>query len=188
MEILLVLIVLAVIAAAAFLYMRSRGGAPGLSRRGGQGRALRGSRGGQGPALRGSRGAARASRHDPMAEAVERHAQVTDPHEAAQAERELQAQASRVAADLHAASTPETRAAPVYPDQEVFETRDGKTIDAHGRPVSVDADPGYQNEGPPAYENGRPAVYEDGTPVADDERAYYDEQGRPVHPDDRPRY
>jgi len=202
MEILLVLVVLAVIAAAAFMYMRSRGDAPGLSGRG------------QGPALRGQRGAARAARHDPMAEAVEHHAQATDPHEAAEAELRLQAQANRVAADLHAqqASTLESQVggrgfpgrstpgdaygqpaaydeagqpiyqegAPVYEDQGVYETRDGKTIDAHGHPVRVDE---------PVYETDEPAVYQDGTPVADDDRAaYYDEQGRPVYPEDRPRY
>ncbi|HEV2777680.1 MAG TPA: hypothetical protein VGV90_18965 [Solirubrobacteraceae bacterium] len=210
MEIVLVLIVLAVIAAAAFMYMRSRGGAHDLTGRG------------QGPALRGPRRTRAAAHHDPMAEAVERHAMATDPHEAAEAELRLQAQANRVASDLHAqqASTLESSAggrglagrsaspadaygapaaydeagrpvhhdgayqpgAPAYQDQEVFQTRDGKTIDAHGRPVHVDGEPGYEN-GPP------PAGYQDGTPVADDDRAaYYDEQGRPVYPEDRPRY
>jgi hypothetical protein len=222
MEILLVVIVIAVIAAAAFMYMRSRDGASGLSgRRRGYG---------DGPALRGPRGARAAARHDPMAEAVERHAMATDPQEAAEAELRLQAQANRVAADLHAqqASSLESHAggagyaagaappagaygapaaydaagrpvyddvapeyqngAPAYPEQEVFATRDGRTIDAHGRPVAVDDATVY--DGPPAvYEDGRPAVYEDGTPVAEDDRAvYYDEQGRPVHPEDRPRY
>ena len=180
MEIVLALIVLAVIAAAAFLYMRSRGGMHGLS----SGR-------GQGPALRGTRGAARASRHDPMAEAVERHAQATDPHEAAQAELHLQAQANRVAADLHAqqASTLESQAGgrglpgrpaptdgygapaeydaagqPVYQegapvqqdDQGVYETTSGRTIDAHGRPVRVDDEPVYEDGQPAAYEERRP--------------------------------
>ncbi len=207
MEILLVLIVLAVIAAAAFMWMRSRNAGPGLSG------------GGKGPELRGRRGAARASRNDPMAEAVERHAQATDPHEAAQAELHLQAQANRVAAELHAqqASALESEAGgrgftgrsasadaysappaydeagrPVYQDgasdpayqqddQGVYEGRDGRTIDAMGRPVHVDE--------PPVSDNDRPAVYEDGTPVAENDRAaYYDEQGRPVHPEDRPRY
>jgi len=183
MEILLVLIVLAVIAAAAFMYMRSRNSAPGLSGRG------------QGPALRGRRGAARAARHDPMAEVVERHAMATDPHEAAQAELQLQAQANRVAADLHAqqASTLEAQAggrgfagrsaapADAYQDDGVYQTTDGRMIDATGRPVDVDDQP--------VYENGQPAAYEDGRVVDEDDRAvYYDEQGRPVHPEDRPRY
>ena len=215
MEILLVVIVIAVIAAAAFMYMRSRGGASALSgRRRGHG---------DGPALRGPRGARAAARHDPMAEAVERHAMATDPQEAAEAELRLQAQANRVAADLHTqqASSLESHAggpgyaagaeppagaygapaaydaagrpiyedvappyqngAPAYPDQEVFATRDGRTIDAHGRPVAVDD--------AAVYDSAPPAVYEDGTPVVEDDRAaYYDEQGRPVYPEDRPRY
>jgi hypothetical protein len=225
MEILLVLIVIAVIAAAAFLYMRSRGGASSLS-----GHGLRRGRD-EGPALRGDRGARSAARHDPMAEAVERHARATDPQEAAEAELRLQAQANRVASDLHArqASSLESHAggsglggpadpppgaygAPAaydeagrpiyedatagyqngnaaYPDQEVFATKDGKTIDAHGRPVRVDDPAVYETDHPGAYDDGRPAVYEDGTPVVEDERAaYYDEQGRPVYPEDRPRY
>ena len=210
MEIVLVLVVLAVIAAAAFLYMRSRNAGPGLPGRG------------RGPELRGRRGAARAARHDPMAEAVERHAQATDPHEAAEAELRLQAQANRVAADLHArqASSLESQAggrgltgrsapagdygapaaydeagrplyeggaaayqggAPAYEDDGVYTTKDGKTIDAMGRPVRVDDEAVYENGQPPAYEERQPVD-------ADDGAAYYDEQGRPVQPEDRPRY
>jgi hypothetical protein len=91
MELLLAVVVLLVIAAAAFVYMRGRPG--GLS----------GPRGGtQAPALRGSRRARVASRHDPMAVAVERHAQAVDPAEAAREEQNLQAQARSVAADLYA--------------------------------------------------------------------------------------
>ena len=91
MEIVLVLIVLAVIAAAAFLYMRSAGG------------AARPAAAAAGPrAARHPRRRPRLPHDDPMAEAVERHAQATDPHEARRAELRLQAQASRVAADLHA--------------------------------------------------------------------------------------
>lgn len=146
MEILLVLIVIAVIAAAAFMYMRSRGGAPGVP-----------GRGGRRPVLRGRRGAARAAHHDPMAEAVERHAQATDPHEAAEAELRLQAQANRVASDLHAqqASTLESQAGGRGP------TGRAPAADAYGR---------------------------DSLPARDDGAAYYDEQGRPVYPEDRPRY
>jgi len=178
MEIVIALIVIAVIAAAVFLYMRSRDEAPGLARRG------------HGPELRGRRGAARAARHDPMAEAVEHHAQATDPHEAAEAELRLQAQANRVAADLHAqqASTLESQAggrgftAPPGQDDDVYLTGDGRTIDSMGRPVRVDDDH-------PVYQNGQPAPYEDTRPVNPDDRAeYYDEQGRPVYPEDRPRY
>jgi hypothetical protein len=196
MEILLVIVVLAVIAAAAFMWHRSQNqGSAALSDRGG-------------PALRGRRGTARASRQDPMAEAVERHAMATDPHEAAEAELRLQAQANRVAADLHAqqASTLEGAAgrggygdayaqppaydatqqpvyqndAAAYQDPGVYETRDGRTIDAMGNRVVVDDQPIYP-AGQPVDELGRPIA-------ADDGAAYYDEQGRPVYPEDRPRY
>jgi hypothetical protein len=91
MDIVLVIVVLLVIAAAAFVYMRGRPGGLG---------GLRG--GSQGPTLRGARRARVASRHDPMAVAVERHAQAVEPGEAAREEQNLQAQARRVAADLHA--------------------------------------------------------------------------------------
>lgn len=167
MEILLVLIVLAIIAAAAFLYMRSRGGGTALSRRG------------QGPALRGRRTSA-AARHDPMADAVERHARATDPHEAAEAELRLQAQANRVASDLHAqqASELESHArgrgrrggpGPAYDNGDrVYEDQQGR--------------PGYE-DGQPGYEDGRqPLPEQEGGP------AYHDEHGRPVYPEDRPRY
>ena len=203
MEILLVLIILAVIAAAAFMYMRSRGRAPGLAHRD------------QGPALRGRRGAARASGQDPMAEAVERHAQATDPHEAAQAELRLQAQANRVASDLHAqqASTLESQAGGagrLGGRGAAAPGAYGEPADPYGQPAYADGQPAYQG-GQPAYggnaavpagnqpvyedERGNP-VYEDGTPAPQDGRvgdrddgaAYYDEQGRPVYPEDRPRY
>lgn len=200
MEILLVLIILAVIAAAVFMLVRSRRGAHGLP-----------GRGQQGPALRGRRGAARATRHDPMAEAVERHARATDPHEAAEAELRLQAQANRVASDLHAqqASTLESqaggrglrgRSAPADPSAPPAGAYGQPAYDEAGRPVYVDGQPPVHDSGqPPVYEDdaGRP-VYEDGTPVHEDGRrplaeeqggpAYHDEQGRPVYPEDRPRY
>jgi hypothetical protein len=166
MEIFLVIVVLAVIAAAAFMWMRSRNAGPGLARRG--------------EGLRGPRGTRVAARHDPMAEVVERHAMATDPHEAAEAELRLQAQANRVAADLHAqqASALESEAGGVG---GLRGRGSAMPADAYGQPV-------YQ-DGQPLDENGRPAVYEDGTPVTgDDGAAYYDEQGRPVYPEDRPRY
>ncbi len=108
MEIVLVIVVLLVIAAAVFVYMT------GQRRSGGTGLA----RGRSGPSLRGTRGARRASRHDPMAVAVERHAQAIEPHEAAREEQNLQAQARRVAADLHArqAQQPEPYVPPADPD------------------------------------------------------------------------
>ena len=162
MELLLALVVLLVIAGAAFVYMRGRpGGAGGL--RGGE----------QGPTLRGSRRARTASRHDPMAVAVERHAQATDPHEAAAEEQNLQAQARRVAADLHArqAGQPDPHQAEVeagfartdadpyaerepYVDPRVAYDADGDPgSDAFGRPADpraaqVDADRAYAQPDP----------------------------------------
>lgn len=145
MEILLVLIVVAAVAAAAFFWMRSRGVTPGRPGRG------------RGPALRGSRRTRAAARHDPMADAVERHAMATDPHEAAEAELRMQAQANRVAADLHAQQASELES------------------DANGRG---------------RFAGGAAATPADGQPRPEQEAApaYHDEQGRPVYPDDRPRY
>lgn len=91
MEIVIVVLLVVILAALAFAWKRFRPGA-----------AAGGRPGGRGEGIRGRRGAAAAARHDPMAEAVERHAMATDPHEAAEAELALQAQANRVAADLHA--------------------------------------------------------------------------------------
>jgi len=226
MEIFLVIVVLAVIAAAAFMWYRSQHqGGTGLSR------------GAGGPALRGQRGAARATRNDPMADVVERHAMATDPHEAAEAELRLQAQANRVAADLHAqqASALESEAgqggglrargsampADAYGGGAAPADAYGQpAYDAEGRPLYVDGQPvyqdgqqpayqdgqqpayqdgqqpAYQDGQQPAYQDGQQPVYQDGRPVndvgqpvyEDDGAAYYDEQGRPVRPEDRPRY
>lgn len=98
MDIVIALIVVALIAAAAFLWIRSRNGAPDL--------------GGPAGGLRGPRRTRAAARHDPMAEVVERHAMAIEPQEAAEAERDLQAQARRVAADLHAQQAPDANGAP----------------------------------------------------------------------------
>lgn len=167
MEILIVVLLLVTVAALAFAWMKSRPGASGsaghLSRRGGGG-------------LRGRRRTASASRHDPMAEAVERHARATDPHEAAEEELRLRAQANRVAADLHA--------------------REAASLESQTRGL------GGRGHAVPAHEHGQPAygdrqpLYEDGTPIhADDRPLYEDEHGRPVYEDgtpvqrdDRPRY
>jgi len=92
MEIVIVVLLLLIIAALVFAWMRLR---PGVSGNGG------GRSGGAGGA-RGRRGVAGPARHDPMAEAVERHSRATDPQEAAEEELRLRAQANRVAADLHA--------------------------------------------------------------------------------------
>lgn len=91
MEIVIVVLLVVILAALVFAWTKFRPGAAAGGRLTGRGEDIRGRR----------RGAA-AARHDPMAEVVERHAMATDPHEAAEAELALQAQANRVAADLHA--------------------------------------------------------------------------------------
>jgi len=197
MEILLALVVLAVIAAAAFLYMRSRNGAAGPPERG--------------PALRGRRGTRGAARQDPMAQAVENHAMATDPHEAAEAELRLQAQANRVASDLHAqqASALESQAGrtggiggrggagPADPyGQPTADPYGQPTADPYGQPAYDEAGrPVYEDrrrvdqDGQPVYEDGSP-VYQDRQPLPEEQGgpAYHDEHGRPVYPEDRPRY
>ena len=192
MELLLVVVVLLVVAAAAFVYMRGRpGGAGGLRR------------GAQGPALRGSRRTRVASRHDPMAVAVERHAQATDPHEAAVEEQNLQAEARRVAAHLHArqAGQPDPHQAQVdagleraeadpyaqrepYVDPRVARDGSGPGSDAFGRPAGpsaaapVDANRAY----------AQPDPYAD--PVQSDAHVYPDPYAQPVdgrvHPEQAP--
>ncbi|CAA9478481.1 MAG: hypothetical protein AVDCRST_MAG67-702 [uncultured Solirubrobacteraceae bacterium] len=162
MEIVIVILLLLIIAGLAFAWMKFRPGAPG-STRGVHNHA---------DGIRGQRRSAVAAREDPMAEAVERHSMATDPHEAAEAELRLQAQANRVASDLHArqASALESEA-------------HGTLGRGHTAPVN-----GYAQ---PAYGDGRP-LHEDeqGRPVHEDGRqpAYTDENGRPVYEDDRPRY
>lgn len=139
MEILIVVAVLLILAGLAFFVMRSRSGAH-------RGAAVPGRGGG----IRGSRRAAAAARHDPMAEAVERHSAATDPHEAAEEELRLRAQANRVAADLH-----EQQAA-------ALESQVGST----GHPAYGDPRP---------VEGGEPAYYDDddGRPVYEEKRPRY---------------
>lgn len=91
MEIVIVVLLVVILAALVFAWTKFRPGAAGGGRLAGRGGGVRG-----------GRRATVAARHDPMAEAVERHSMATDPHEAAEAELRLQAQANRVAADLHA--------------------------------------------------------------------------------------
>ena len=182
MELLLALVVLLVIAAAAFVYMRGRPGGVG---------GLRG--GSQAPSLRGTRGAQRAERHDPMAVAVERHAQAVDPGEAAREEQNLQAQARSVAADLHArqAGQPDPHQAQVeagfartdadpYAEREPYldprVVRDGGDhpgSDAFGRPADPSA---AQVDANRAY--AQPDPYAD--PVESDARVYADPYAQPV--------
>ena len=147
MEILVVVLLVALVAALAFAWMSSR--------RGGRGGVMPGRHGG----VRGRRRAAVAARDDPMATAVERHSAATDPHEAAEEELRLRAQANRVASELHAreASALESQAGRAAP------------ADGYARPLT--------DGGAPAYDDRR-----DGDP------AYLDEHGRPVYEDDRPRY
>lgn len=92
MEIVIVVLLLVIIAALVFAWTRHGPGAPGS---------------GAGPrdragAVRARRGAGGVAGEDPMAEAVQRHSQATDPRDAAEEELRLRAQANRVAADLHA--------------------------------------------------------------------------------------
>jgi hypothetical protein len=208
MEIVLVLVVLLVIAAAAFVYMRGRPG--GLA-------GLRG--GGRAPSLRGSRGARIASRHDPMAVAVERHAQAVEPAEAAREEQNLQAQARHVAAQLHArqAGQPDPHQAQVdaglertaadpyaqrepYVDPRTLSDGNGHAgsdafgrpaaaapaADAYGRPAGSD----YSGQTPDPYARPVSADYPapppatSGRPLDPDYPAQAsDPYGRPVDPD-----
>lgn len=180
MEILIaVLLLIIIVGALVFAWTRFGPGAQGRVA------GLPGRSGG----IRGDRRARAAARHgDPMAEAVERHAQATDPHEAAEAELALRAQANRVASEMHAreaaALESETRGVagrrsvppPAYADAGVAGAYD------EGRPGAAAGEPIYEDE------YGRP-VYEDGTPApAAGQPAYEDEAGRPVYPEDRPRY
>ena len=186
MEILIVLIVLAVIAAAAFLWMRSRNGAPGRS--------------GRGPALHGRRGDS----------AAERQAMATDPHEPA-SERRLRAQANRVAAVVHSrqAAKLDSQAgrggrfggrgvAPADPygqpaadpyGQPAADPYGQPAADPYGQPAADAYDqPAYDDAGQPMYVDGQP-VDQDGQPLPEQPGGPVpqDEQGRPIHPEDRPR-
>lgn len=165
MELLLVVLLLLVIAGLAFAWMKSRSGAPG------------GVMPGRSGGVRGRRRTAVAARHDPMADAVERHSAATDPHEAAEAELRLQAQANRVASELHAR------------EAQSLESQAGRGGLRHSpAPPAGPGEPVYQ-DATPAYDDGRSPVYEDRRPAAEGEPpAYFDEQGRPVYEDDRPRY
>ena len=161
MEIVIVVLLLLIIAALAFAWMKLRPGAPG------RGDGLPGHARG----LRGRRGAARAASHDPMAEVVERHSMATDPHEAAEAELALQAQANRVAAQLH------ERQASALESEVSGAGRFGHTAPANG-------------EAEPAATNGysQPVSPYDGPPPADTRPVYEDEDGRPVYEDGTPVY
>ena len=169
MEILIAVLLLVVVAALAFVFVRSRSEAS-------RGAGLAGRAGG----FRGRRRAAGAARHDPMAEAVERHSAATDPAEAAEEELRLRAQANRVASDLHAR------------EAAALENEAGRG--GLGRPAPArEAEPTVYQDGRPVYDDA-PAVDRDGRPVYDDrpvqdaQPAYYDDDGRPVYEQDRPRY
>lgn len=166
MEIVIVVLLVVIAAGLVFAWTKrpdtTTAGAGGLRRRG--------------KGVRGRHRAAAASRHDPMADAVERHAMATDPHEAAEAELRLQAQANRVAADLHVrqAATLESEAGGVGGQgRSVPATAyDQPAYDAAGRPVHQDQ---------PIHADGRALD-------ADDRPDYHDENGRAVYPEDRPKY
>ncbi|MDQ1602153.1 MAG: hypothetical protein QOD68_3627 [Actinomycetota bacterium] len=187
MEIVLVIVVLLVIAAAAFVYMRGRpGGVAGL--RGGS----------QAPTLRGSRRARVASRHDPMAVAVERHAQAVEPGDAAREEQNLQAQARRVAADLHArqahqpdphqahvdAGLERTAADPYAQNEPYVDPRldGGGGSDPFGRPGAAAPSDPYAQPVNADYPAAPPAA--NGRPLDPDYPAQTaDPYARPVDPD-----
>jgi hypothetical protein len=185
MEIVIVVLLIAILGALAFAWTKLRPGTPGSA---GPPR--------RGPGVRGRRGAAVAARHDPMAEAVERHSMATDPREAAEAELALQAQANRVASTLHAREAsaleshlggrgdPRPGVAPVHDDgTPVYD--DGTPVYDDGTPVYGDGTPVYGSD-QPGHQNGG-VVRRDGTPVDERRPAYHDEQGRPVYDDYRPR-
>jgi hypothetical protein len=130
MEILIVVLLVIIVAALAFAWTKF-GRGPRARTAGMPGRA-----GG----IRGSRRARAAARHDPMAEAVERHSQATDPREAAEAELALRAQANRVASDLHAR------------EAEALESE--ATAGAGRASTAAAGEPVYRDErGQPVYEN-----------------------------------
>lgn len=143
MEIVIVVLLVVILAALALAWTKFRPGAAGGRRRTPRGEGLRG-----------RRGAAVAARHDPMAEVVERHAMATDPHEAAEAELRLQAQANRVAADLHA--------------QQASALESELHGNANGHIARRGAPPAY-GTGAPVDEDGRP-IYRDGEPPYEDDR------------------
>ncbi|HEV2060748.1 MAG TPA: hypothetical protein VGR11_15460, partial [Solirubrobacteraceae bacterium] len=124
----------------------------------------------------------------------------------------LQAQANRVASDLHAQQASEleshargrgrlggrraTHAADTH-DQPGYDGA-GRPVGLNGQPANGVHQPAYDSgdrvyedqQGRPVYDDGRPA-YEDGRqPLPEQEGgpAYHDEHGRPVYPEDRPRY
>lgn len=155
MEILIVVLLLAVVAALVFAWMKFR--------RGAFARGMPGRRGGV--YGRGRRDPA--AGHESMAEAVERHAAATDPHEAAEEELRLRAQANRVASELHAR------------EADALESTVGTAGGHEVRRNGVDH----------PLTDGDPRAYDDGTSAGrDDAPAYLDEHGRPVYEDERPRY
>lgn len=166
MEIVIVVLLVVILAALALAWTKFRPGAAGGTRHTARGEGLRG-----------RRAAAGAARHDPMAEAVERHAMATDPHEAAAAELRLQAQANRVAADLHAQQASALESA-VHANGNGGLSRRGATAHDAAVPADDDALPGY-DDALPGYD-GRTAVDADGR------RPVLDEQGRPVYVDGEP--
>ncbi len=92
MEILVAILIIALIAAVVYIVMQRRSAGPGAgARRSGLPRSS------DSPLPRRSRASAR---QDPMAAAVQEHADATDPHEVVAAEQRLRAQAQQVAAGM----------------------------------------------------------------------------------------
>jgi hypothetical protein len=91
MEILVAILIIALIAAVVYIVLQRRSAGPGAGARSGLPRSS------DSPLPRRSRASAR---QDPMAAAIQEHADATDPHEVVAAEQRLRAQAQQVAAGM----------------------------------------------------------------------------------------
>lgn len=155
MELLLVVLLVAVLAAVAFAVLQARRGRGAIT-------SNRLSRGTPSPLPRQSR---RARRH-PMADAVQEHAQAMEPQEVVAAEQRLQAEAGRVASGLTADARRDehARADDLAPDGPYADPGADGYADPAAQPYAAGsprtdggpaADPTDPREGPP-HRYGRP--------------------------------
>ncbi|MDX6689479.1 MAG: hypothetical protein QOG15_936 [Solirubrobacteraceae bacterium] len=159
MEILVAILIIALIAAIAFIVMQRR---PAGARVAGARRPF-------------DRHTRRNARRDPMTAAVVEHAEATDPHDVVVAEQRMRAEARRVAAPMQAEAqrVEDQRAADAVSGGGGAYPRD-PSVAGYGQPV---ADPAYTEPvADPAY----------GQPVADP--AYTEPVGDPAYEEDDPRY
>ena len=169
MEIVIVVLLLLIIAALAFAWMKFRPGATGGA--------------GGLPAAQTASAVAAAPPSPPATirwrEVVERHAMATDPHEAAEAELRLQAQANRVAADLHARQASALESGVHGAGGSGY----GAPANGYGQPGVAH---GYGDTAPAAY--GQPVSPYDGPAPADGyaDAAPTNAHGQPVSPYDGP--